>query len=237
MSLNNTPIIFFLILSYLKLCIDFPPTLNFWAPASQQLYWILLSKCAVVTLLLLCGCCSHPLRGITLFLRTIFACFSWCFVCACVCFSMLIHHQFSPLGSVSLQPHELQHARPPCPSPTPRAHPNPRPLSRWCHPTISSSRHLLLLPSILPSIRVFSNDSALRIRWPKYWSFVIHHKLCQFSKFLQMLRCIRGISPGTSVQLHLGTSPWSVPLPTWTFPSCSLCCSSCSLYPMLPSFW
>ena len=37
--------------------------------------------------------------------------------------------------SDSLQPHELQHARPPCPSPTPGLHPNPCPLSRWCHPT------------------------------------------------------------------------------------------------------
>ena len=34
-----------------------------------------------------------------------------------------------------------------------------------------SSNHLLLLPSIFPSIRVFSNESVLRIRWPKYWSF------------------------------------------------------------------
>ena len=41
--------------------------------------------------------------------------------------------------SDSLWPHELQHTRPPCPSPTPRVHPNPCPLSRWCHPTISSS--------------------------------------------------------------------------------------------------
>ena len=41
--------------------------------------------------------------------------------------------------SNSVQPHELQHARPPCPSPTPGVHPNPCPLSRWCHPTISSS--------------------------------------------------------------------------------------------------
>ena len=41
--------------------------------------------------------------------------------------------------SDSLQPHEPQHARPPCPSPTPRVHPNSCPLSRWCHPTISSS--------------------------------------------------------------------------------------------------
>ena len=39
----------------------------------------------------------------------------------------------------SLQPHEPQHARPPCSSPNPRVHPNPGPLSRWCHPTISSS--------------------------------------------------------------------------------------------------
>ena len=41
--------------------------------------------------------------------------------------------------SNSLQPHEPQHARPPCSSPTPRVHPNPCPLSQWCHPTISSS--------------------------------------------------------------------------------------------------
>ena len=41
--------------------------------------------------------------------------------------------------SNSLQPHEPQHARPPCPSPTPGVHTNPCPLSRWCHPTISSS--------------------------------------------------------------------------------------------------
>ena len=41
--------------------------------------------------------------------------------------------------SDSLRPHEPQHARPPCPSSTPRDHPNPYPLCRWCHPTISSS--------------------------------------------------------------------------------------------------
>ena len=41
--------------------------------------------------------------------------------------------------SDSLRPHEPQHARPPCPSPTPGVHPNPCPLSQWCHPTISSS--------------------------------------------------------------------------------------------------
>ena len=48
--------------------------------------------------------------------------------------------QFShSVVSDSLRPHGLQHARPPCPSPTPGVHPNPCPSSRWCHPTISSS--------------------------------------------------------------------------------------------------
>ena len=47
--------------------------------------------------------------------------------------------QFShSVMSDSLRTHELQHARPPCPSPTPGVHPNPCPLSQWCHPTISS---------------------------------------------------------------------------------------------------
>ena len=41
--------------------------------------------------------------------------------------------------SDSWQPHELQHARPPCPSPTPTVYPNSCPVSRWCHPAISSS--------------------------------------------------------------------------------------------------
>ena len=57
-----------------------------------------------------------------------------------------VHHQLPKLGS------------------------NSCPLSQWCHPTISSSV-ILLLPSIFPSIRVFSDESVLRIRWPKYWSF------------------------------------------------------------------
>ena len=70
-----------------------------------------------------------------------------------------------------LRPHGLQHARPPCPSPTPGVYSNSCPLSRWCHPTISSCRPLFLLPSVFPSIRVFSNESALCMRWPKYWNF------------------------------------------------------------------
>ena len=71
----------------------------------------------------------------------------------------------------SLQPHGVQHARPPCQPTTLGACSNSCPLSRWCHPTISSCRPLLLLPSIFSSIRVFSKESVLHIRWPKYWSF------------------------------------------------------------------
>ena len=72
--------------------------------------------------------------------------------------------------SDSLQPHGLQHTRLPCPSPSPRGCSNSCP-SRWCRPTISSCRPLLFLPSVFPSIRVFSSESVLYIRWPKYWSF------------------------------------------------------------------
>ena len=78
---------------------------------------------------------------------------------------------FCSIVSDSLRPHESQHARPPCPSPTPGVQWNSRPSSHWCHPAISSLSSPSPLPSIFPSIRVFSNESALRIRWPKYWSF------------------------------------------------------------------
>ena len=80
--------------------------------------------------------------------------------------------QFShSVVSDSLWLHESQHARPPCPSPTPGVHPNSCPSSRRCHPTISSCCPLLFLTPIPPSIRVFSNESTLHMRWPKYWSF------------------------------------------------------------------
>ena len=61
--------------------------------------------------------------------------------------------QFSCLVmSDSLQPHEPQHARPPCPPPTPRVQPNPCPLSRWCHPAISSSVvHFSSCPQSFPA--------------------------------------------------------------------------------------
>ena len=73
-----------------------------------------------------------------------------------------------------LQYHGLQHTRPPSPSPTPGACSNSCPLSWRCHPTISSSVVTSFLPSIFPSIRVFSSESVLHIRWPKYWSFSLN---------------------------------------------------------------
>ena len=83
-----------------------------------------------------------------------------------------IQFQFShSVMSDSLQHHGLQHARPPCP-PTPKVYSNSCPLSRWCHPTISSSAVPFSshLQSFLAS-GFFPNESALCIRWPKYWSF------------------------------------------------------------------
>ena len=79
--------------------------------------------------------------------------------------------QFShSVVSDSLQPHELQHARLPCPSPTLEFT-----QTHVCQ--VGDTSHLilchllLLLPPIPPSIRVFSNESTLCMRWPKYWSF------------------------------------------------------------------
>ena len=88
--------------------------------------------------------------------------------------------QFSrSVVSDSLRNHEQQHTRPPCPSPTPRVHWDSRPSSQWCHPAISSSVvPFSSCPQSLPAL-VFSNESTLRMRWPKYWSFsfsIIHSK-------------------------------------------------------------
>jgi len=115
----------------------------------------------------------------------------WC-VCVCVCTFLytcvcvisrkqqVFQHylQFSSVQvshsvvSDSLRPHESQHARPPCPSPTPGVHSNSTSIE-----LVMPSSHLILcrplflLPPTPPSIKVFSNGSTLRVRWPKYWSF------------------------------------------------------------------
>ena len=88
-------------------------------------------------------------------------------------YSMRLFSSVQLISRVWLFAREPQHARPPCPSPTPGVYSNSSPLS----PSVMPSSHLifccplLLLPSIFPSISVFSNGSVLHIRWPKYWSF------------------------------------------------------------------
>ena len=86
---------------------------------------------------------------------------------------MISSVQFSrSVMSDSLRPHGLEYTRPPCPSPMFRSL-----LKLMSIESVMPSNHLilfrplLLLPSVFPSIRIFSNESALCIRWPKYWSF------------------------------------------------------------------
>ena len=88
------------------------------------------------------------------------------------CIVLLRILQFScSVVSDSLWPHRLQNTRPPCPSPNPRVYSNSGPLSRWYHAAISSS--VVPFSSRLQSFpaSVFSHESVLPIRWPKYWSF------------------------------------------------------------------
>ena len=117
-----------------------------------------------------------------------------------------VHHQLSvqfsrSVMSDSLRPHELQQARPPCPSPTISSVQSLSHVRLFASPWIAAGqaslsitnsqsppklmsiksvmpsshlilcRPLLLLPPIPPSIRIFSNESTLHIKWPKYWSF------------------------------------------------------------------
>ena len=77
----------------------------------------------------------------------------------------------SSVVSDSLRPYESQHARHPCPSPTPGVHSDSHPSRVMPSSHLILCCPLLLLPPIPPSIRVFSNESTLRMRWPKYWSF------------------------------------------------------------------
>ena len=101
---------------------------------------------------------------------------SWHFFLPCASYSIhpsIVFYilQFScSVMSDSLQPHEPQHARPPCPSPTPRVHPNPCPLCRWCHPTISSS--VVPISSVfLKSVHI---SPFLFHTWPSQFSSVQH---------------------------------------------------------------
>ena len=80
--------------------------------------------------------------------------------------------QFSrSVMSDSLWPHGSQHARPPCPSPSPGVHSDSGPSSQWCHPAILSSVVPFFSCSQSLPASVFSNESTLLMRCPKHWSF------------------------------------------------------------------
>ena len=92
---------------------------------------------------------------------------------SCLWFFLVSSVQFSCSAvSDTLWPHEMQHARPPCPSPTPRLYPNSCPLSWGCHLTISSS--VVPFSSCLqsfPASGSFQMSQLFPIRWPKDWRF------------------------------------------------------------------
>ena len=77
----------------------------------------------------------------------------------------------------SLRPHGPQHARPPCPSLTPRVHPNPCPWSQWCHPTISSSVVHFSCPQSFPATGSFQISSSHQVA--KVLEFQLQHQSFQ----------------------------------------------------------
>ena len=100
----------------------------------------------------------------------------YCFTVTCVilpdCSLPVCCCQVGSVVSDSVRPHRRQPTRPLCPPLSPRISSNLCPLSQWCLPNhLILCPHLLLLPSIFPSIRIFSNESDLPIKEPKYWSF------------------------------------------------------------------
>ena len=92
----------------------------------------------------------------------------------------LISPQFNPVAQSCLtlcDPHELQHARPPCPSPTPGVHSDSRPSSQWCHPAISSSVvPFSSCPQCLPASESFSIGPNI-IQWPQRIPWKKHGRL------------------------------------------------------------
>ena len=90
--------------------------------------------------------------------------------------------QFShSVMSDSLRPHKLQHARPPCPSPTPGVHPNSCPSSWWCHPAISSCVvPFSSCPQSLPASESFPMSQLFA------WGILLIHKKEQIVPFVEM---------------------------------------------------
>ena len=100
--------------------------------------------------------------------------------------AMLLLFSYSVVSDF-LWPHGLQHARLPCPSPSPWIYSDSCPLSWRCHPTISSSSSPFFLPSVFPSIRVSSNELALCIRRPKYWSFRFSFSISSSNEYWRLI--------------------------------------------------
>ena len=92
--------------------------------------------------------------------------------------------QFSSVHSVmfdSLRPHESQHTRPPCPSPTPRVYPHPCPLSQWCNPAISSSVvPFSSCPKSLQTSWSFPMSQLFTWGGPKVLEFQLQHQSFQW---------------------------------------------------------
>ena len=147
--------------------------------------------------------------------------------------------QFShSVMSDSLQPHEPQHARPPCPSPTLGVHPNPCPLSRWCHPTVSSSvvpfssslqsclasgsfQMSQLFPSGGQSIRVSASTSVLPMNtqdWsPLGWTAWISLQSKELSRVFSNTTAQKhqffSVQPSSQSNSHIHTWPQEKPWP------------------------
>ena len=128
--------------------------------------------------------------------------------------------QFSrSIVSNSWQPHEPQHARPPCPSPNPRVHPNPCPLSRWCHPSISSSVIPFSSPQHFPASGSFHFFFLLLLLIFFFFNFIL---------FLNLNHCI--ILPNIKTnppQVYMCSPSWTLlPPPSPHHPSGSSQCTS-----------
>ena len=96
--------------------------------------------------------------------------------------------QFSrSVVSDSLQPHEPQHARPPCPSPTPGVHPNPCLLSQWCHPAISSSVPFSSCPQSFPASGSFPMSQFFTSGGVSVLEFQLQHQSFQWTPRTDLL--------------------------------------------------
>ena len=128
--------------------------------------------------------------------------------------------QFSSVVSNSLQPHEPQHTRPPCPSPTPGVHPNPCPLSWWCHPPISSFVvPFSSCPQSLPASGSFPMSQLFTSHVHKHLTILIPACASSSPAFLMMYSAYKLNKQGDNIQ------PWRTAFPIWnqSVVPCSCC--------------